>query len=240
MALNETIQRLFSEINTPSLSLDPTAGVRLNRFPEEVLLAQAQTSEPQASQPRFGYQIGQTVGGPEFTGPAPQGPQQLSVEAYNVTDGVDPLRVNQQRSQDPRRTQPRPDPEATTVPRESVLSEEIQKTFEDLREGKLDKIALENRILYLKVLQEQERAVEGLRARTALEKRKIDENIAKYNANALREAEVARALTMVAYKASRPDAELVQAFMSPMSGLSSLYKAVGPVQGANIQLPRSN
>ena len=33
---------------------------------------------------------------------------------------------------------------------------------------------------------------------------------------------------MVAYKANRPDAELVDAIMSPMSGLSSLYKAVGP------------
>ena len=66
------------------------------------------------------------------------------------------------------------------------------------------------------------------------------ENIARYNANALREAEVAKALTMVAYKANRPDAELVDAIMSPMSGLSSLYKAVGPVQGANIQLPRGN
>ena len=66
------------------------------------------------------------------------------------------------------------------------------------------------------------------------------ENIAKYEANARREAEVAKALTLVAYKANRPDAELVDKIMSPMSGLSSLYKAVGPVQGANIQLPRRN
>ena len=240
MALNETIQRLFSEINTPSLSLDPTAGVRLNRFPEEVLLAQAQSSEPQANQPRFGYQIGESVGGTEFTGPAPQGSQQLPIEAYNVPDGVDPLMVNQQWIQDQRRTQPRPDPEATTVPRENTLSEELSEILKDIRAGKLDDKALANRLAYLKVLQEQEQAIEGLRAKTALEKRKIDENIAKCNANALREAEVARALTMVAYKASRPDTELVQAFMSPMSGLSSLYKAVGPVQGANIQLPRSN
>ena len=79
-------------------------------------------------------------------------------------------------------------------------------------------------------------AREKIRAQTALEKKQIDENIAKYQANALREAEVAKALTLVAYKANRPDAELVGQFMSPMSGLSSLYKAVGPVQGTNIQI----
>ena len=74
-----------------------------------------------------------------------------------------------------------------------------------------------------------------MRAKTALEKKQIDENIAKYQANALREAEVAKALTFVAYKASRPDSELVSQIMSPMSGLSSLYKAVGPVSRTNIQ-----
>ena len=70
--------------------------------------------------------------------------------------------------------------------------------------------------------------------RDAIEAR-TRENIARYNANALREAEVAKALTLVAYKASRPDSELVDKFLSPMSGLSSLYKAVGPVPLGNIQ-----
>ena len=91
---------------------------------------------------------------------------------------------------------------------------------------------------------ERQKELLELKGRIALERDAIQartrENIARYNANALREAEVAKALTMVAYKANRPDAELVSSIMSPMSGLSSLYKAVGPVQGANIQLPRGN
>ena len=33
MAINETIQRLFAEIGTPGLSMDPTSGVKINRFP---------------------------------------------------------------------------------------------------------------------------------------------------------------------------------------------------------------
>ena len=91
---------------------------------------------------------------------------------------------------------------------------------------------------------ERQKELLEMKGRIALERDAIQartrENIARYNANALREAEVAKALTMVAYKANRPDAELVGQIMSPMSGLSSLYKAVGPVQGANIQLPRGN
>ena len=91
---------------------------------------------------------------------------------------------------------------------------------------------------------ERQKELLDMKGKIALERDAIQartrENIARYNANALREAEVAKALTMVAYKANRPDAELVNAIMSPMSGLSSLYKAVGPVQGANIQLPRGN
>ena len=91
---------------------------------------------------------------------------------------------------------------------------------------------------------ERQKELLEMKGRIALERDAIQartrENIARYNANALREAEVAKALTMVAYKANRPDAELVDKIMSPMSGLSSLYKAVGPVQGANIQLPRGN
>ena len=68
---------------------------------------------------------------------------------------------------------------------------------------------------------------------------RVRENIARYNANALREAEVAKALTMVAYKANRPDAELVGQIMSPMSGLSSLYKAVS-FETPTFQMPRGN
>ncbi len=91
---------------------------------------------------------------------------------------------------------------------------------------------------------ERQKELLDMKGKIALERDAIQartrENIARYNANALREAEVAKALTMVAYKANRPDAELVDAIMSPMSGLSSLYKAVGPVQAADIQLPRGN
>ena len=91
---------------------------------------------------------------------------------------------------------------------------------------------------------ERQKELLEMKGRIALERDAIQartrENIARYNANALREAEVAKALTMVAYKANRPDSELVSQIMSPMSGLSSLYRAVGPVQGANIQLPRGN
>ena len=224
MAINETIQRLFTEIGTPGLSLDPSSGIKINRFPEEVLIAQAQTSAPQANQPGYGYQIGQNVGGPEFNTTSQQA-QQIPVEEYESPQ--------QERGED--RTPPREKPEVTDIPRESNLNEEFSKVLEDFRTGKIDEIALRNRLNYLKVLQEQELKIESMRAKTALEKKQIDENIAKYQANALREAEVAKALTFVAYKASRPDAELVGQLMSPMSGLSSLYKAVGPVSRTNIQ-----
>jgi hypothetical protein len=226
MAINETIQRLFTEIGTPGLSMDPTSGIKINRFPEEVLIAQAQTSAPQANQPGYGYQIGQSVGGPEFNmAPPSQQSQQIPV-------------VNNESPQPERgddRTPPREKPEVTDIPRQSKVDEELSKVLEDFRTGKIDEIALRNRLDYLKVLQQQELQIEGMRAKTALEKKQIDENIAKYQANALREAEVAKALTLVAYKASRPDSELVSTFMSPMSGLSSLYKAVGPVSGPKIQ-----
>ena len=226
MAINETIQRLFTEIGTPGLSMDPTSGIKINRFPEEVLIAQAQTSAPQANQPGYGYQIGQTVGGPEFNAAPPfQQAQQIPVEEYE----------SPQQERGEGRTPPRPQPEVTDIPRKSNVNEELSKTLEDFRTGKIDEIALRNRLAYLKVLQDQELKIESMRAKTALEKKQIDENIARYNANALREAEVAKALTLVAYKASRPDSELVGQFMSPMSGLSSLYKAVGPVSPTNIQ-----
>ena len=62
---------------------------------------------------------------------------------------------------------------------------------------------------------ERQKELLEMKGRIALERDAIQartrENIARYNANALREAEVAKALTMVAYKANRPDAELVDA-----------------------------
>ena len=89
---------------------------------------------------------------------------------------------------------------------------------------------------------ERQKELLEMKGRIALQRdaiqARVRENIARYNANALREAEVAKALTMVAYKANRPDAELVGQIMSPMSGLSSLYKAVS-FEPATIQLPRA-
>ena len=90
---------------------------------------------------------------------------------------------------------------------------------------------------------ERQKELLEMKGRIALERDAIQartrENIARYNANALREAEVAKALTMVAYKANRPDAELVGQIMSPMSGLSSLYKAVS-FETPTFQMPRGN
>ena len=90
---------------------------------------------------------------------------------------------------------------------------------------------------------ERQKELLEMKGRIALERDAIQartrENIARYNANALREAEVAKALTMVAYKANRPDAELVKEIMSPMSGLSSLYKAVS-FETPTFQMPRGN
>ena len=182
MAINETIQRLFTEIGTPGLSMNPSTGIKINRFPEEVLIAQAQTSVPQANQPGFGYQIGQQVGGPEYNvAPSSDQTQKVTVENNETSP----------REQADTRTPSRPDPEPGDIPRQSKVDEELSKTLEDFRTGKIDEIALHNRLAYLKVLQEQELAIEGMRAKTALEKKQIDENIARYQANAAREAEVA-------------------------------------------------
>ena len=228
--LNQNIQQLFSELGTPNLSMDPSAGIRINRFPEEILLAQAQpqTVVPQANQPGYGYQIGQQVGGPEFDVQT----QPIPVQSYAEQPSSD----NESSLEVPPVEEP-----VTTPPaqRTGAAQQYYLETIKLIGEGIAD-AELERRIQFQKVLDAQELEVEKLRAQTAVEKRKIDENIARYQANALREAEVAKALTMVAYKANRPDAELVDKIMSPMSGLSSLYKAVGPVQGASIQLPRGN
>ena len=107
--------------------------------------------------------------------------------------------------------------------------------------GKLDQLESDiDKILKIPGLTfERQKELLEMKGKIALQRDAIEartrENIARYNANALREAEVAKALTLVAYKASRPDSDLVSQFMSPMSGLSSLYKAVGPVSGPNIQ-----
>ena len=107
--------------------------------------------------------------------------------------------------------------------------------------GKLDQLESDiDKILKIPGLTfERQKELLEMKGKIALQRDAIEartrENIARYNANALREAEVAKALTFVAYKASRPDSELVGQLMSPMSGLSSLYKAVGPVSPTNIQ-----
>ena len=228
--LNQNIQQLFSELGTPNLSMDPSAGIKINRFPEEILLAQAQpqTVVPQANQPGYGYQIGQQVGGPEFNVQT----QSIPVQEYAEQPSSD----NENSLEVPPVEEP-----VTTPPaqRTGVAQQYYLETLEKLAQGIPD-AELKRRIEFQKVLDAQELEVEKLRAQTAVEKRKIDENIARYQANAIREAEIAKALTLVAYKANRPDAELVGQIMGPTSGLSSLYKAVGPVQGANIQLPRRN
>ena len=228
--LNQNIQQLFSELGTPNLSMDPSAGIKINRFPEEILLAQAQpqTVVPQANQPGYGYQIGQQVGGPEFNVQT----QSIPVQEYAEQPSSD----NESSLEVPPVEEP-----VTTPPaqRTGVAQQYYLETLEKLAQGIPD-AELKRRIEFQKVLDAQELEVEKLRAQTAVEKRKIDENIARYQANAIREAEIAKALTLVAYKANRPDAELVGQIMGPTSGLSSLYKAVGPVQGANIQLPRRN
>ena len=226
--LNQNIQQLFSELGTPSLSMNPSAGIRINRFPEEILLAQAQTATPQANRPGYGYQIGQQVGGAEFDVQTQPIPTQEYEEQPSL-DNENSLKV------------PPVDEPITTPPaqRTGTAAAFYAETLEKLAQG-IGDAELERRIQLQKVLDAQELEVESLRARTAVEKRKIDENIEIYKANAKRESDIARALVMVAYKANRPDAELVDAIMSPVSGLSSLYKAVGPVQGANIQLPRGN
>lgn len=89
---------------------------------------------------------------------------------------------------------------------------------------------------------ERQKELLEMKGRIALERDTIQartqENIRKYEANARREAEIAKALTFVAYKANRPDAELVGQLMSPMSGTSSLYQSRGAVSPSNIQTGR--
>ena len=144
-----------------------------------------------------------------------------------------------------------PYPVSTNVPDSSPEGEEMPdikspdlvdpEGSDTTTSGKLDKLESDiDKILKIPGLTfERQKELLEMKGKIALQRDAIEartrENIARYNANALREAEVAKALTFVAYKASRPDSELVSQLMSPMSGLSSLYKAVGPVRGSNIQ-----
>lgn len=229
------MRQVLQDSGIPNINLDPSERITIQVAPEEA---------PEPAPVRIPTQ--------EYEQPSP--PAGIN---YDVPDGVDPLVVAQQQQggrpyqvgdrvgyDQPYVPQPQPQPPPTVmdVPAAGTesLDAELKKLSEALLDGSISRREFEIRKEELELRQRFNLERERLRAKTALEKKQIDANIAKYQANALREAEVAKALTLVAYKASRPDTELVQAFMSPMSGLSSLYKAVGPIQGANIQLPRSN
>lgn len=230
-ALPPYMRQVLRDSGIPDINLDPSERITVQIAPDEPAPVPINTqpyTPPAASQQ------------PVSTTPPMQG------EPYQVGDlvGYGPDDMPPVSTDKPYIPQPQPQGEPEVVPVESTGTTDINKSIEDLTNAVLTgqitrqeyEIRKEEIILRQKFDIERER----LRAKTALEKKQIDENIAKYQANALREAEVAKALTLVAYKANRPDAELVEKFMSPMSGLSSLYKAVGPVQGANIQLPRGN
>ena len=228
-ALPPYMRQVLQDSGIPDIKLDPSERITIRIAPDEpapvpitnVPFAAQQQQQPVSTSPMQGqpYQEGDLVG-------------------YG---GDDMPPVSNNNTYIP---QPKPQPKAEPIPVESTGTADINKAIEDLTNavltGQISKQEYEIRKQEIILRQQFDIERERLRAKTALEKKQIDENIARYQANALREAEVAKALTLVAYKANRPDAELVGQFMSPMSGLSSLYKAVGPVQGTNIQLPRGN
>ena len=229
-ALPPYMRQVLKDSGIPNIKLDPSERITIQIAPDEPApvpittqpyTAPARPQQPVSTSPMQGqpYQVGDLVG-------------------YESGDTVPAS------NKDPYVPQPQPQPKPETVPIESTGPADINKAIADLvdlvRTGQISKQEYEIRKQEIILRQQFDIEREKLRAKTALEKKQIDENIARYQANALREAEVAKALTLVAYKANRPDAELVNSIMSPMSGLSSLYKAVGPVQGANIQLPRRN
>ena len=225
------MRQVLKDSGIPNIKLDPSERITIQIAPDEPapvpITTQPYTApvqpqqQPVSTSPMQGqpYQVGDLVG-------------------YEPSDTV-PVSSN-----DPYVPQPQPQPKPETIPVESTsqadLNQSIRDLYELIRTGQISKQEFEIRKQEIILRQQFDIEREKLRAKTALEKKQIDENIARYQANAAREAEVAKALTLVAYKANRPDAELVNSIMSPMSGLSSLYKAVGPVQGANIQLPRGN
>tara|TARA_R100001509_G_scaffold161610_1_gene131242 strand:+ start:545 stop:1249 length:705 start_codon:yes stop_codon:yes gene_type:complete len=228
-ALPPYMRQVLQDSGIPNIKLDPSERITIQIAPDEpapvpittVPFAAQQQQQPVSTSPMQGqpYQEGDFVG---------YGGDDMPAASDNSTYIP----------------QPKPQPKPEPVPVESTGTADINKAIEDLTNavltGQISKQEYEIRKQEIILRQQFDIERERLRAKTALEKKQIDENIAKYQANALREAEVAKALTLVAYKANRPDAELVGQFMSPMSGLSSLYKAVGPVQGTNIQLPRGN
>ena len=230
-ALPPYMRQVLQDSGIPNIKLDPSERITIQIAPDEP------APVPITTQP--------------FTAPVRQQQQPVSTspmqgQPYQVGDLVgyksgDTVPVSSNDSYVP---QPQPVPKPEPVPVEATGTADINKSIQDLvdlvRTGQISKQEFEIRKQEIILRQQFDIEREKLRAQTAIEKKQIDEKIAKYQANALREAEVARALVMVAYKANRPDAELVDKFMSPMSGLSSLYKAVGPVQGASIQLPRGN
>ena len=230
-ALPPYMRQVLQDSGIPNIKLDPSERITIQIAPD------GPAPVPITTQP--------------YTAPVQPQPQPVSTspmqgQPYQVGDLVgyesgDTVTVS---NKDPYVPQPQPQPKPEPLPVESTGPADVNRQLQELIDA-----VLSNKISRQEFEIEKERILlrqkfdierERLRAKTALEKKQIDENIARYQANALREAEVARALTMVAYKANRPDAELVDKIMSPMSGLSSLYKAVGPVQGANIQLPRGN
>ena len=202
----------LTEQGVPNLlSQEEGALIRLNVGDEK--------TQPVMSAQEAGVQVGDQVG-PES--------MPLPVDPY---EGTNPTVVMAAAKDDPgdMSTVPQTRVDKIDVP-QSGLGEVGAKILEEIRnlpaeqfERKKELLDILGRIVY-------ERDV--LQARTR-------ENIARYNANAIREAEVAKALTMVAYKANRPDAELVDKIMSPMSGLSSLYKAVS-FETPTFQMPRGN
>lgn len=232
-ALPAYMRQVLKDSGIPNINLDPSERITVQVAPEEAP-APVPINIQEYEQPSPPAGINYDV--PDGVDPLVVAQQQQGGRPYQVGDrvGYDQTYVPQ--------PQPQPSPTVMDVPASGPepIDAEIRKLSEALLSGSISRREFEIRAQELELRQRFNLEREQLRAKTALEKKKIDENIAKYQANALREAEVAKALTLVAYKASRPDTELVQAFMSPMSGLSSLYKAVGPVQGANIQLPRSN
>lgn len=139
---------------------------------------------------------------------------------------------------------PTPAPESGQPEPAPTPSSDIDTSTIKTDTGALDELESDiDKILELGGLTfERQKELLEMKGRIALERDTIQartqENIRKYEANARREAEIAKALTFVAYKANRPDAELVGQLMSPMSGMSSLYQSRGPVPSSNVETGR--
>ena len=229
-ALPPYMRQVLQDSGIPNINLDPSERITIQIAPDEPASVPI-TTQPYTAPVRQQQQ-------PVYTSP-------MQGEPYQVGDlvGYEPGDMVPASSNDPYVPQPQPQPKPEPVPVESTgptdLNKQLAELFDAVLSNRISRQEFEIRKEEILLRQQFDIEREKLRAQTAVEKKQIDQNIAIYQANAQREADVARALVMVAYKANRPDAELVGQIMSPMSGLSSLYKAVGPVQGANIQLPRA-